>query len=121
MSCEITEAIVRRVLVCFAECRVVKDLLDEFVDGLVVIQSHEPDVDEFGGALADEAHSKKLAVSAREDKLQHSGGVTNDVAARVVYVEGAPYAIVDLLFLAGFFGFTGSGNFRNGVNPHREH
>src|SRR6202040_2449627 len=82
---------------------------------------HQADVDEFGGAFSDQAHAQELAVRAREDKFEHSGGVADDVSASVVFVVRAPHAIVDLLFLAGFFRFTGGGNFRNGVNAHGKH
>src|SRR5271154_1925475 len=109
MACEIAEAVVRCVFISFAERRIIEDLLDKLVDGLAVVENHHSNVDELGGTFADEANAKKLAIRAREDELEHSGGVSNDVAARVIFVEGAPDAIVNLLFLAGFFGFAGGG------------
>ena len=99
MACEVAEAVVGRVLVRFAERRVVEDLLDEFVDGLVVVESHQADVDEFRGAFADQAYAEKLAVGASKDEFEHSGRVADDVAAGVVFVMGAPNTIVDFLSL----------------------
>jgi len=58
MAGEIAEAVVGRVLVSFAKRRIIEYLLDEFVDGLAVVENHQADVDEFGGAFANQAYAK---------------------------------------------------------------
>src|SRR5277367_1899157 len=121
MTGEIAEAVVGGVFVRLAQCGIVEDLLDEFVDGLAVVEDHHSNMDKLGGALADQAHAEKFSIRAREYEFEHSRGVADDVAAGVVLVVGATDAIVDVFFLAGFFRFSGGGDFWNGVNAHRKH
>src|SRR6266850_3152093 len=115
---EITEAVVGGVFVGFAEGGVVEDLLDEFVDGEAVVEDHHSNVDEFGGVFADDADAEKFSVGAGENELEHTCGIAGDVSTRVVRVESAADNVIEFLFLAGFFGFSSGGDFRNGVNAH---
>ena len=115
---EIAEAVVGGVLIGFAERGVVEDLFDEFVDGEAVIEDHHADVDEFGGVFANDADAEKFAVGARKNEFQHARGVASDVATRVVLVKSAADNVVEFLFFAGLFGFSGGGDFRNGVDAH---
>src|SRR6266404_6925193 len=115
---EIAEAVVGGVFVGFAERGVVEDLFDEFVNGQAVIEDYHADVDEFGCVFADDADAKKFSVGARKNELEHACGVAGDVAPRVIFVKSAADNVIEFLFLAGFFGFSGGGDFRNGVNAH---
>src|ERR1700674_2109905 len=117
---EVAETVVGSVFVGFAERRVIENLFDEFVDGEAIVEDHHADVDEFGGVFADDADTKELLAGAGKDELEHACGVSGDVASGVVFVESAANDVVNFLFLAGFFGLAGSGNFRNRVNAHGE-
>ncbi len=75
-------------------------------------------MDEFGCVFADDADAKKFSVGARKNELEHACGVAGDVAPRVIFVKSAADNVIEFLFLAGFFGFSGGGDFRNGVNAH---
>ena len=55
---KVTEAVVGGVFVHFAERRVIKDLVDELVDGKSVVENHHADVDQFCSALADDAEAE---------------------------------------------------------------
>src|SRR5437899_9121119 len=48
VACQIAEAIVRGILISFAECRIIENLFDEFIDGEALVQNGQADVDEFG-------------------------------------------------------------------------
>src|SRR6266446_4329120 len=115
---EIAEAVVGGVFVGFAERGVVEDLFDEFVDGEAVVEDHHADVDELGGVFADDADAEKFSVGASEDEFQHACGVASDMAPRIVLVKSAADNVVEFLFFAGLFSFSGGGDLRNGVNPH---
>src|SRR5208283_3529826 len=117
---EIAEAVVGRVFVHFAECWIVENLLDEFVDGEALVQNQHADVNQFGGRFADQADTQEPAIRARKNELEHAGSIPRDMTPGVVRVEGAPDAIFDSLLLAGLLNFTGRGNFRNGVNTNGE-
>src|SRR5271156_1122189 len=86
---KIAEPIVSSVLIGLAKCGVVEDLLYKVVNRSVVVEDHHPDVDQFCGVLADDAHSEKSFIGAREDEFQHSRGVAGDVAAGVVGIKSA--------------------------------
>src|SRR5580658_4937305 len=118
MAGEIAEAVVSGVFVGFAECGVIEDLFDEFVDGKAFIQDHHSDVNELGGGLADHADAEEFAIGPRKDELQKASGVSGDMAAGVVFIKSAADTVVDSLLFAGFFSFAGGGDFRNGVNAH---
>src|SRR5713101_2578049 len=115
---EVAEAVVGGIFIGFAERGVVENLFDEFVDGEGVIEDHHADVDEFGGVFADDADAEKFSVGARKNEFQHARGVASDVATRVVLVKSAADNVVEFLFFAGLFGFSGGGDFRNGVDAH---
>src|SRR6266403_430334 len=115
---EIAEAVVGGVFVGFAERGVVENLFDEFVDGQAVVEDHHSDVNEFGGVFADDADAEKFSVGARKNEFQHACSVAGDVASRVIFVKSASDNVIEFLFLAGFFGFSGGGDFRNGVDAH---
>src|SRR5271156_5882415 len=93
---QIAQPFVRGVLVRLTERGVVEDLFDELVDGSIVVENHHSDVNQFGSALAYDAHSEKFLVGAREDEFQHSGSVAGDVATGIVGIESAPDTVVDL-------------------------
>src|SRR5580658_10413376 len=69
---QIAQTLIRRVLVGLAQRGIVENLLDKLVDGSVVVENHHSDVNQFGSALADNAHSEQLLVGAREHQFQHS-------------------------------------------------
>jgi len=56
-------------------------------------------------------------VSAREDELQHSRGVPDDMASGPLLHREPPDAVVDLFLLAGFFRLARAGDLRDGINP----
>ncbi len=120
MAGEVAEAVVGGVLVEFTERRIIKDLFDELVDGEAVVEDHHANVDEFGGAFADDADAEEFFIDAGEDELEHACRITGDMTSRVVFVKRAADDVVDFLFLAGFFRLTGGGNFRNRVDAHGE-
>src|SRR5580698_2285090 len=80
MTGQIAQALIGGVFIRLAESGIVKDLFDKLVDGQVVVENHHSDVNQLGSALADDAHSQQPFVSAREDELQHSRGVSDDMA-----------------------------------------
>src|SRR6185369_11807117 len=109
------------VFIGLAESRIVKDLLDEFVDGQALVEDEHAGVDELGGDFADDADAEQFFVGAGEDEFQHAESIAGNVAACVVRVVRAASAKIDLFFAAGIFRFADGGNLRNRVNPHGKH
>src|SRR5208337_5626578 len=73
VTCEVAKAVVGGIFIHFAECRIVENLLDEFIDGEALIQNQHADVNQFGGRFADQADAQEPAVRARENELEHAG------------------------------------------------
>src|SRR4051812_22557421 len=86
---EATEGVVGRVLVALGERRVVEDHLDEGVDASAEGHDRLPDVHELGGALADAVDAEELAAVSLDEQLDDAVAVADDLAARVVAIEGA--------------------------------
>src|SRR5712691_6562329 len=100
MTGQIAEPFVRSVLIGLAERGVVEDLFDKVVNRSVVVENCHPDVNQLGSALADNAHSEKPLIGARENEFQHSRSVADDVATGVVGIESPADTIVDLFLFA---------------------
>ena len=60
VSCKIAQAVVGRIFICFAERRIVENLLDEFVDRQIVVENHHADMNEFCGIFANDARRREV-------------------------------------------------------------
>ena len=60
-------------------------------------------MNQLGSLFTDDMRAKQFFICRRKDKLDHPAVVTNDLPARVLFIEGAPNQIRDILFLAFIF------------------
>jgi hypothetical protein len=77
-------------------------------------------MNELGRIFSNDADTQKFFVGARKDQLQQPGGIACYMATSVVRIMGAANDVIDFLFFAGCFRFSGGGNLWNGVDAHRE-
>src|SRR6266852_8488181 len=81
---QISQPVVRRILIGLAQRRIIENLLDELINRQSVVQHHHSDVNQLRRRLPDHRHSQQLAVRALEYQLQHPRRVSRNMAPRVV-------------------------------------
>src|ERR1700730_3371420 len=120
MTSEISQAIVSSVLVQFGERREVENQLDERIDRAAGFEHGHAEVDQFGGALAENLDTEQLPVVRAENQFQQSRGIADNLPSRIVGIFRATHYAGNFLFPAGFLVLAHSGNFRNRINSHGE-
>ncbi len=85
----------------------------------LVLHHHLADVDELGGAIADDVHAQQLLGVGREEQLHRAVGLADDLPARVVVVGGASHLVVDAARAQIVLGGADHRDLGDGVDPER--
>src|SRR2546426_11754753 len=101
-SCQSIDAVEGRRAVTLGEGGVIEDVVDEEVHCSAVSQDCLADVDEFGGAVAEDVDAEQLQRGAMEDELQQPFQIADNLPTRDLLVEG-PADLVGNPFLGQLF------------------
>src|SRR5579883_1370456 len=118
-SGELVEAVERRSLVAFRQGRVVKDGIDEVIHGSAENHDGLADVQQLGGALADDVDAQHLLRFAMEDDLQASGGVAADLAAGDLSIKSHADLVRNVFVGKLLLGLADERNFGDGEDAVR--
>ncbi len=113
---EAAEAIESGHFVALGQCRIVEDGVDEVVDCAAEGHDGLADVNQLGGAFADDVHAEDLAGVAVEDELESSGGVAANLASSNFAIVGHADFVGNVFAGQLFLSLSYEADLGNGVN-----
>src|SRR5579885_697215 len=103
---QLIQPVKRRRLVTFCERRIVEDRIHEIIHRALENEHRLPDVQQFGGAFADDMHAEQFPGFAVEDEFEAPRRVAADLAAGGFAVEGHPDLVGNVFIGQLLLGFA---------------
>src|ERR1041384_2897891 len=103
---QFAQGVVRRIFVDVSQGRIVEYRVDEEIYAAAEAQAGQSDVNELARDLANDMYSQEFAAGSLEDHFDHTFGVADDLAARVIAVFVLTDDVRKIFVFAFFFGFA---------------
>src|SRR5881396_2145674 len=120
-SCQSIDAVEGRRAVTLGEGGVIEDVVDKEVHFSAVSQDRLADVDQLGGAVAEDVDAEQLQGGAVEDELQQPFQIADDLPTRDLLVEGAADLVGNPFLGQLFLGLAYRGDLGDRVDAVGQH